>query len=73
MGNKVNRQKFVKKCIENPHEPVMELIDLLSLLNKSTSTGRRVEIIASILHVSPSTVWRDYMHSEEKEFSEPEH
>ena len=55
-----DRKKFVKKCIDNPSKANDEVIQILAKLNNSKKTTERVNAISQLLHLSPSTIWRDY-------------
>ena len=60
-----DRKRFVKNCIDNPEKSAVGLISLINSLYSSGNTAERVKVVSELLHISPSTVWRDYMQDEQ--------
>jgi len=56
-----DRKEFVKKCIDSPEKASSEIIILLAKMTNSKKTSERVNAISQLLHLSQSTIWRDYV------------
>ncbi len=59
--NTEKRQKFIKESIDKPEVAAKKLISHIHNLHESQSTGEKVKILSELLHIHPSTVWRDYI------------
>ena len=58
--DKTNREKFVKKAVENPKEAAADLRKMASSLESSNNTTEVVENLSNILHLSERTIYYDY-------------
>lgn len=60
MNKLKTRRQFVKQTIENPEQSVKELRQVANDFNKCVNTVEKVHLLSKLLHIHPSTIWRDY-------------